>query len=122
MRNGITYWISPAQYQKLAEVLMSTTSRFIAISEIGRVINVADIVLIGSVQDYEEYQNVKRGKWLCKYGTWHGKQDGCACGQNGKLKIDIYNTIPLVVKKLPSKTDLGIQNEQMYTREKQKGF
>ena len=75
---GIEIWMPEEKATKLQKVMNSgDLPEFIQIE--GRSIGKFEIAGIFYPIDLEEYNNRKQGKYKCKYGKWHKKNEECEC-------------------------------------------
>jgi hypothetical protein len=78
LKSGITLWLNERQIEKLKNVLLIATPKFIEIDDM--IILSTDIRGIFPVQIIEELEKRKNGEWKCDFGHWHHR--GEQCGHN----------------------------------------
>lgn len=79
LRNGIQLWIEEGEKLSRLEDMLARLEGNARIQWEGRTINTADLVGIFLPVDLEELTRRKNGESQCSYGTWHKKNDDCAC-------------------------------------------
>lgn len=81
MRSGMTHWVDADRVDILEQILAEGRGhRFIKIDT--KMINTAEIGDgIFTPDQYDEYVNIKQGKWQCRYRNWHERKGECHCAR-----------------------------------------
>ena len=79
MRNDIEIWLDDEKANQIGESLAQQPKGLLKIED--RFVNAVDIIGIFNPKDMQIMQERRRGRWQCKYNTWHRKDDICECGR-----------------------------------------
>lgn len=91
MRNGVELWVEDDRIKNLKGVLRQLTgTKFVDLGS--EMINSADITGIYEAKTMEDLIHRRNGERLCKYNTWHTKNDTCMCGHQSSSDVFVPPT------------------------------
>jgi hypothetical protein len=88
MRSGVEIWVENDRAVLLQDILEKITmSKFVRFQD--ETFNTADVVGVFSAETMAEVTRRKNGAWKCQNGTWHDRDEKCACiGHDERKRIE----------------------------------